>query len=788
MFRNYFKIAIRNLTRNAVYSFINIGGLAIGLASSILILLWVADELSFDSFHENANDLSQVWVNAKFDGSVSTYNSVPYPTYTEIRSADSRIKNTCVTNWGGTSLLALGETRFKKKSYYVSEEYLEMFRFPLVQGDAATVLDDPASIVLTEATAQALFGDENAMGQIIRVDNNTDLKVTGILKNIPSNSSFEFDCLISHKQLESQDWFKDEGASWDNYSFQVFAELQPGTLKEEVDGNLKDFLASKGQIDIVREMFLHALPDWRLYSNFENGKISGGRMDYVQGFSLIAIFVLVIACINFMNLATARSERRAREVGVRKSVGSRRHELIIQFLGESVLITLLAFVIALFLVELSLPLYNNLTEKKLFLDYSNPMFWALSLLVVVVIGVISGSYPALYLSAFSAVRVLKGRVIEGRSAASPRKVLVIVQFLVSMLLIISTFVITEQISYVKQRDLGYSQENLITIPFTDDIGKNFKVIKQELVSSGAVASITRSNSPITEVYSNNFLDWPGKPKDQKVVFITIATEQDYTKTMGIKVLEGRDFIDDRDSTSVLVNQAAVDVMGLDHVIGTKVGYWGNENRSTIVGVIENVTMGSPYRSASPMFVTYVPSWSNAVTLRLEATTDISGAMAKVENVFKKYNPAYPFEYTFVDQEFAKKFATINLISTLSRMFAVLAIIITGLGLFGLASFMAEQRTKEIGIRKVMGASVTSLVTLITKEFSWLVIIALVLASPITWWLMTKWFLSRYAYRIDFPWWTLLLGGAIALVFALLIVGTQALKAATANPANSLRSE
>jgi putative ABC transport system permease protein len=434
-----------------------------------------------------------------------------------------------------------------------------------------------------------------------------------------------------------------------------------------------------------------------------------------------------------------------------------------------------------------LPFYNNLTEKKLFLDYTNTTFWVSSILVVLIIGLISGSYPALYLSAFNPVKVLKGKLVAERGGTTPRKVLVVVQFFFSIVLIISTFVITEQISFVKKRDLGYNQENLITVPFTEEIGKNFKVLRQELIATGAVASVTRSNSPITEVYANNFMSWPGKPEEQKVMFITIATEQDYTKTMGIKVLEGRDFIDDRDTTSVLVNKAAADLMDLENTIGTKVGYWGNEDRATIVGVIDNVTMNSPYREAAPMFITYMPSWASAVTIRLEPTSDLTGAITKVEQVFNKYNPAYPFEYSFVDQEFAKKFATINLIGTLANIFAGLAIIITGLGLFGLASFTAEQRTKEIGIRKVMGASVSGLVALISKEFSWLVIVAFLIATPVAWWLMTS-FLQRYAYRIDFPWWALALGGVLTLAFALIIVGTQALKAAQGNPVKALRSE
>ncbi|MCZ8023478.1 MAG: ABC transporter permease [Cyclobacteriaceae bacterium] len=787
MIRNYLLIALRNIQRNSVYSFINIFGLAVGIASSILILFWVADETSYDAFHENADRLSQVWINATYDGKVNTFNSVPYPTYGALKTTDSRIKNTAIANWGGESLLAVGETRANKFSFYASEEFLTMFKFELLKGDPAQVLKDPNSIVISESTAKTFFGDKDPINQLIKVDNSSELKVTGVMKDFPKNSSFDFEVLIPIKQLESQDWMRNSINNWGNYSFQVYVELQPEVKKEDVDAAIKDLLIKNGQTDVPREFFLHPLDKWRLYSNFENGKISGGMIDYVKGFSIIAIFVLVIACINFMNLATARSERRAREVGVRKSVGSKRRDLVFQFLGESILITTIAFIISIIIVEAALPFYNDLTQKQLGLDFSSANFWLGAIAIILITGVFAGSYPALYLSSFNPVKVLKGKIQQGKSVATPRKILVILQFFFSTLLIIGTIVITEQIAFVKARDLGYNQENLITIPYTTEIAQSFKAIRQELVATGAVSSITKSNSPITEVYSNNFLEWPGKPEEQKVLFITIATELDYTKTMGIKILEGRDFIDDRDTASILINKAAAEVMGLKETVGTKVSFWGEENRATIVGIIDNVTMGSPYRQASPLFVTYIPDWASAVTVRLEPTADLPGAIAKVESVFKKFNPAYPFEYTFVDEQFAKKFATINLISTLSKLFALLAIIITGLGLFGLASFTAEQRTKEIGIRKVLGASVTGLVSLISKEFSWLVIIAMLVSSPVAWYTLNS-FLERYPYRIEFPWWSLLLAGGIALLFALLIVSIQAFKAATANPSKSLRSE
>lgn len=783
MIRNYLKVAFRNLTRNGVYSFINIVGLAVGLGCSILISLWVFDELSYDRFQPKLNRLSQLWINATYDGKVNTFQSVPYPSYLEIRNEDSRIKNTTIANWGGESLLTAGEKRMSKKSFYVGEEFLEMFQFHLLFGQADKVLDDPNSIVLTVSTARALFGTDDAIGKSVKVDNAKELTVTGILEDVPSNSSFEFDCLMPHKLQVVE---IDENNSWGDYSYQVFIELQPGVTITEVNEKIKGLLIKKGQTDVPREFFLHPMERWRLHTSFENGKESGGTIDYVIGFSAIAIFILVIACINFMNLATARSERRAREVGVRKSIGSRRRELIVQFLGESILLTTIGFALCLVLVELSLPFYNDLTQKKLFLDYSSPLFWAACVGIVLLTGIISGSYPAIYLSSFNPVKVLKGKLQMGKNAATPRQVLVVLQFFFATLLIVSTLVVSEQIHHVKKRDLGYNQKNLLMISYTNEIGKNFKAIRNEVVATGAVSSMTKSNSPITDIFSNNFMDWPGKPPEEKVLFATIATELDYTKTMGIKILEGRDFESDADTASVLINKAAADVMGLKETLGTEVVYWG-DRKSKIVGIIDNVLMGSPYRKPGPMFVAYQPEWASSVTLRLEETADLPSAVKKIEDVFKKYNPAYPFDYQFADVQFNKKYTTINLISTLSTLFASLAILITGMGLFGLAAFTAEQRTKEIGIRKVMGASVPSLVTLISKEFSLLVAISFVFAVPFSWWTLSS-FLERYPYRIDFPWWTVVVAGGTALLFALAIVSTQALKAATSNPASSLRSE
>jgi len=787
MLKNYIIVTIRNLFKNKTYSFINIAGLSIGITCSLLILLWVFDELSYDRFHPKAERLYQVWINAHFDGKVNSWTSVPLPTSEGLKTESSYIARTVSTDWGGDHLLTVGDQRITKRGFFAGEEFLNMFEFPLVFGDPKQVLTEPYTIVLSQATAKALFGDVDPINQLIRVDNKDEVKVVGILKDVPKNSSFEFDFLLPWKLYETKEWVKDNKDNWGNYSFRAFVELTDPKYEVQVEDMIKDLLKRHGETDFQKDFFLHPLLRWRLHSDFENGKESGGMIEYVQMFTVIAVFILIIACINFMNLSTARSERRAREVGIRKSVGSQRGEIIFQFLGESLFISFLALVIAVLLAELLLPFYNQLVDKQLSIDYLSSQFWMFALGLIFFTGIVSGSYPAFYLSSFQPVKVLKGKIQVGKAGSTPRKVLVTLQFGFSILLIIGTIVIYEQIQLVKNRDLGYQQENLISVDYTKEIADSYKVIKEELLQSGVVASVTRSNSRITQINSNNFLGWPGKPEEQRVIFATIATEYDYAKTMGIKVLMGREFSEDfkSDTSAILINKAALDLMGLKDPIGTQLDLWGK--KKTLIGVLENALMGSPYSPVGPMFAILEPGWINAVSIRLEKTGDLQGSLKKVEEVFKRHNPAYPFQYEFADVEFAKKFSTIDMTSRLAQLFASLAVVITGLGLFGLAAFTAEQRTKEIGIRKVLGASVSGLVGLMSKDFSKLVIIAFLVSAPIAWWLLDS-FLQRYTYRIDVPWWVFPVTGLISLMFALLIVSTQALRAAQSNPVKSLRNE
>lgn len=789
MLLNYLKIALRNLQRNITYSFINIFGLSIGIACSILIMLWIADEYQFDRFHERRENLYKVMMNQTFSGQRGSQTALPYPLKEALPEHSQKIKYSVMTNWGEGFLLTVGENKITKVGLAVSEDFLKMFTFPLIQGDANTALNDPNSIVLTENVATALFGDEDPLNKFVKLDNERELKVTGVMKNFPDQTSFSnYHYLIPFAYYESiMQWVRNSRDNWQNNSFQMYVELEPGSTQEEVTAAIRDIVKKKVQDTIPNpEVFLHPITDLRLYSKFENGKATGGMIEYVKLFGAIAIFVLLIACINFMNLATARSEKRAREVGIRKSIGSRKKELIFQFLGESILITTFAFLLAIVLVEVSLPLYNTLVSKKLFIDYSNPYLWAGAAILILITGTLAGSYPAFYLSSFQPVRVLKGKIQTGKYASLPRKILVTLQFGFSIFLIIGTIVIYQQIMHVKDREIGYDRENLMMVWTNNELESSYQTIKNELIATGAVKSVTKSNSPITSIFSNNVVEWPGMTPGTRVIFTTIATEYDYVQTMGMKLIAGRDFSSEfNDSTSVIINQAAVDVMGLEDPIGSTINMWDDE--WTIVGVTENVIMNSPYEPIAPMTVVFVPTWTSTITLRLEKTADLPAAISKVEDVFKRLNPTYPFAYRFADVEFEKKFSSINLISNLAKVFAVLALTITALGLFGLAAFTAEQRSKEVSIRKVLGATVTGLVLLISKDFSRLVIISFVLFAPLAWWFLSG-FLEQYPYRITIAWWIFPLAGLAALIVALIIVSTQALRAATSNPVNSLRNE
>jgi putative ABC transport system permease protein len=788
MIRNYINIAIRSLRRSIAYSFINIAGLAIGIASTILILLWVHDELTFNHYFKNHDVLYQVKVNNKTDNGISTLHLTPYP-LKDLLTGDSRIKRASIMIWQ-SALLSVGETKVRKSGIDASEAFLEMFDYRMIHGNPQTALDDPMSIVLTESTARALFGTDDVIGKIVSVkmEVTEDLKITGVMSDPPANVTIAPAFILPFAQFEKHaPWLIYARENWNNNSFNIYAELQPGVDKADVDESIRNIPKIKTNQELDAELFLQPMNDWRLRNNFVNGKEAGGLIDYVVMFSCIAAFILAMACINFMNLTTARSQHRAREVGVRKSIGSSRKELILQFIGESLLISLMAFILALVLVELTLPVYNVIVNKTLFIHYTSLMFWSFSAALIFITGLLAGSYPAFYLSSFKPATILKGNVATGSHGVTARQVLVTIQNVFSILLIIGTAVAYLQIQHLKDREPGYNKENLMLLWTNADLEKNYHALKEELLSAQVVESVTKSNAPITRIFAASQIAWPGMPPGTRLEATNVATEYDFTKTLGIRLLEGRDFSQEykSDTASIILNRAAVMAMNLKEPIGEKITMWGRQ--FTVIGVMDDVLMGSPSKQISPLVMTFDPTWSTTMTIRLPQTKDLSAAVSNIESVFKKYNPDYPFEYRFADDEFEEKFSSIEMVSSLSGSFAILAMVITALGLFGMAAFTAEQRTKEIGIRKILGASVANVLMMLTKDFSKLVIVAFLIASPLAWWAAEN-FLQQYQLRIDLPLILFPLAGVLSLLVTIIIVSSQAIRAARRNPVESLRAE
>jgi ABC-type antimicrobial peptide transport system permease subunit len=789
MLKNYILITFRNLQRNTLYSFVNIAGLSIGLACSILILLWVANEVTYDAFHANYKQIYQAHINQDISGNIETSPNTPYPLMDALTNKSSQIKHAALVNHGEGYLLAAGENKVSKMGTVATENFLAMFSFKLINGNSKHALSDPTSIVLTQATAKALFGDGDALNKIVTLENKHELKVSGVIEDVPSQSTLQFDFLLPISFYQAtQPWMQRAMTDWRSNSFKVFVELSPNASTAEVSEAIKDLVKTNSDYSPTAQVVLHPMEQWHLYTEFTNGKASGGMIEFVRMFTAIGMFILVVACINFMNLATARSESRAREVGIRKSVGSRRKQLIVQFLGESMVITIIAFLFALVIVEVSLPFYNTLINKTLSINYSNPWLWLSAAGIILTTGFISGSYPAFYLSSFQPVQVLKGKIQAGKHSVTPRKILVTAQFGFSIFLIIGTLVIYQQISHVKARHIGYDRENLMLIWTTAEIEQNFESLREQLKSSGVVKSVCKSSAPITRIFSGtDDVSWPGKINNDKVGFTTMATEYDFTETMGIKMLEGRDFSRDfkSDSSGIIINKSALDLMGLKDPIGQKINIWGDDR--TILGVMDDVVMGSPYHSVGPLALVLIPGWSSTISVRLLPTNDVPGAVSQVESVFKTFDPEHPLWYRFADDEFETKYTSIKLVSRLAWIFAILAVLISCLGLFGLAAFTAQQRTKEVGIRKILGASVSSLVMLISKDFSKLVIAAFLIAAPMAWWMLDG-FLDQYPYRVTLQWWILPLAGMVTLILTISIVSTQALQAARTNPSDSLRNE
>ena len=793
MIKNYLKIAWRNLVNNKVYSLLNILGLAAGMAVALIIGLWVNYQYSYDRFLPNNGRLYQVMRNFNSNGDTLTFSSTSLKLADALRNNIPEFEHVAETDGWGAHGLMVGNKKFYWYGVQAGGDFLKMFRYTFIEGNAGAALKDPFSIVLTESTAKALFGSTDVVNKLVRVDNHDNLKVTGVINDVPANSTFQFKYIIPFSYFEAtQSNVKNNRTQgFDNNDYAIYAELKPGASFGTVSGKIRDI--EKGQTNSLNavnsNVILYPMLKWHLYNEYKNGQATSGFIDYVRMFSLIGGLVLLIACINFINLSTARSEKRAREVGVRKAIGSQRRDLIFQFLVESTMVTFISFLFAILFVQVSLPAFNALTGAVFSIPYANPLFWIVMMACVLFTGLLAGSRPAFYLSAFNPVRVLKGAIQVGKSASVSRKILVVTQFSCSIALIISTVIIYRQIQYAKNRPIGYQISRLMATDANSDLARNFDALKNDLLQSGAVTAVTTSSSPATTVWSHTDVDmFPGKRPGETVEMGSIYVSDDYFKTLGMHMLSGRDFIPGAkaDTSNVVFNEAAIKRLRLTDPVNQLITWNGQKYR--IIGVVKDALMNSPYSAADPTMFTFSANSANGnLIYQLSPNLNTHAAVEKISPVFNKYNPAYPYDYRFVDKQYNQKFSEEELIGKLAGVFAGLAIFISCLSLFGLAAFVAEQRTKEIGIRKVLGASIGQVWLMLSKDFILLVMLSCVIASPLAFYFLQKW-LMKYEYHIAIGPWVFILSALAAILVTLATISFQSIKAALANPVRSLKAE
>ncbi len=785
MFRNYLKTTFRNLWKNKGYTFLNIFGLAIGIACAALIFLWVEDELSYNDYFANKENLYKIKDRQTYDGNTFTFDATPGPLAKNIKAEIPGIKNTARTTWGNKSLFALDDKTIYENGLYVDSSFLSMFHLKLIKGNESTPFDQFHSLVISKKMAEKFFGTTDVIGKTLKVDAKQDYAISGVFEDLPENVSFSFDWLAPFQVYEEQNqWLQ----QWGNNGVVTYVETNPNANVASINKKLHNYLDTKAQ-GLNAKFSIYPMTRWRMYDSFENGKEVPGRIKFVNLFSVIAWIILIIACINFMNLSTARSEQRAREVGVRKVLGAGKGKLIGQFIGEALVMAFLSALVAVALVYGSLPAFNSLVEKHLSIGITNPVHIFSLLAIALICGLVAGSYPAFYLSSFNPIQVLQGLKIKASgSAGFIRKGLVVVQFSISIILIISTILIYQQLNHVKNRDLGYNKENLLYVEVQGRVKPHFNAIKNDLLSTGVVKNATLSNNRVLSLGNNTGdFTWPGKDPQKQILITVESVSPEYVSTMGMKLKAGRDFYPDQkmDSGNVIINETLAKLLKTKNVIGSTISGYGHN--FTVTGVINDFVYNDMYSPSSPLILFSDTSNVNFLTIRLKPAKTLTASIAKIESVMKADNPGFPFEYKFVDDQFDQLFKTETLIGKLSSVFAILAIFISCLGLFGLAAYTAERRTKEIGIRKVLGASAQNLTALLSADFLKLVVISCLIAFPLSWWMMNNW-LQSYAYRIQINWTIFLFAGLLAVLIALVTVSFQAIKAAIANPVDSLRSE
>jgi putative ABC transport system permease protein len=792
MIKNYLKVAWRNLVRNKAHTFINMAGLAVGLACSLFILLWVQSEMGIDAFHKNGRNLYAVYQRQYFDNKVVGQYFNPGLLPTELKKNIPEIEYATAASFGFDDYhtFKAGDKILKINGAAADSDFFKMFSYPLLQGNAQTALNNVSGISVSKKMAEDFFGSpQAAMGKTIRYDNQKDFIITSVFDNVGANSSIKFDYLINWPSfLKDNSWAKE----WDSNGPLTYVQLRADANPVLVDKKITHFLEAydkylkKGVF--MEELGLQRFDQVYLNNNIKNGKFEGGRIEYVRLFSIVAVFILLMACINFMNLTTARSVKRAREIGVRKVVGAERGMLIRQFISESLLLTSIAVVISLMILTLLLPVFNQITQKQIELPFNQPSFWLKLAVITLVTGLISGSYPALFLSSFNPVKVLKGTVRLNTGTTLLRKGLVVFQFVLAVVLIIGTIVVSRQVNYIQSINLGYNRENLVYAPIEGNLKQNFEVFKNEALKMPGIKSITRSASTPTNIIPSTIgVRWDGKDPNVNISFNNTSVGYDFVSTMQLKLVAGRDFSQDfpTDSNNYILNEAALKRIGYSNPIGRSFTQWGQQGK--IIGIVKDFHFSSLHDQIKPLILRYGEKDAGGNMLVRTMPGQTKEALASLEKISKQLNPNFKFTYTFSDEEYNKLYNNEQVVSKLSNSFSFLAIFISCLGLFGLAMFTAEQRLKEIGIRKVLGASVSSLFALLSSEFLWLVFIALIIATPIAWYAMNIWLLS-FAYRTPVEWWMFALSGGIIIGIALITVSFQAIKAAIINPIQSLRSE
>ena len=787
MIKNYLKMAYRNLMRHKVFSLINVSGLALGMTCSILILLWVKDEVSFDRFHKNQPELYRVMQLQHYPGGDNlTVSATPGPLAEVLEQEFPEIKYAVrSTTWEWKQLFAYNDKSLKVNGRYTDPEFFEAFTFPFLYGDPRSALTQPNSVVISETVAKQFFDSpEDAIDKMFKVNNDKSYKVTGVMQDVPKNSSMQFDYV-----MPVDDWINSPGndwlKNWGSNALRTFLLLEPGADIAALGKKIRPVVQDHHD-GYKKELFLQPLGDMYLYEEFRGGEEASGRIENVRLFTVVAVFILVIACINFMNLATARSAKRAKEVGVRKAIGANKSALIWQFIVESVLVAFLALFVSVNLTGILLPNFNDLTGKFIELDLTNPSLLLMLFGVAILTGVLSGSYPAFFLSSFDPAVVLKGTAKLSKRVSVFRKGLVVFQFILSALLIISTLVVYLQLHYIRTKNIGMNRENLVYVPMEGELQNRYEVVKRELEGVSGILAVTSANqNPLMIGNSTGDVNWRGKDPAAGVLFSVMTVDYDFAETMGVTLKEGRDFSKafGTDTAAFLVNEEAARMMQMKDPVGQWLE-WDGEGR--IVGVMRNFHSTSMHVPTPPLVVRLNPKSENLIFARV-APGKTTEALTEIEQILKRHNPAFPFEYHFLDEDFERMYKTEAIMGQLTKYFAGIAIFISCLGLFGLALFTAEQRTKEIGIRKVLGASVASIVYMLSKDFLKLVLIANLIALPLGWYFMSGW-LNDYADRTDLSWWIFAMAFVTTIIIAMVTLSFHAVKTAIANPVTSLRTE